>query len=130
MGHEVAPSSPQGTVARVHALPLVPHSYPSLQPVVLSAVQPEPQAVALAQVKLPGQGAVWVPFTQAPAPLQDPEEVRTSLLQVMALPQATPALAGRHFPFSPPVLTAAQAMQPPVHALSQQTPSTHCPDPH
>jgi hypothetical protein len=40
---------------------------------------------------------------------------------------ALPAVTIVHFPSEP---ASAQLRQPPAHALSQQTPSTHCPDLH
>jgi hypothetical protein len=106
------------------------HSKPLAQPVVLRSVQVVAQVVAEAQAKLPGQGASCGTLVQTPAPSQVPDEVRTPPAQLMELPQPMPALAGKHWPSLPPVFTAAHAMQLPVQALSQQTPSTHWPDVH
>ena len=66
---------------------------------------------------------------QAPAPSHLP------LVPQLAAPLSWQVLRGSEFPAAtivhlPIDPASAQLRQPPVQALSQQTPSTHCPDLH
>ena len=125
----LVPLKPQPTVAATQLFPPT-HLLPLAHPVVLLSVQLVPHAVADAQPKFPGHAAVVAPVTQVPLPLHEPDDVNAPLLQLIELPHPMPAFAGKHFPSCPPVFNAEHAMQLPLHALSQQSPSTHDPDAH
>lgn len=72
-----------------------------------------------------------VPATQrrhAPAPLHEPSNPQLKVVSCgHSLRGSVPALAGRHWPLAAPVSAAAHALQLPVHAVSQHTPSTQLP---
>lgn len=125
----LVPLKPQPTVAATQLFPPT-HLLPLAHPVVLLSVQLVPHAVADAQPKFPGHAAVVAPVTQVPLPLHEPDDVNAPLLQLIELPHPMPAFAGKHFPSCPPVFNAEHAMQLPLHALSQQSPSTHDPEAH
>jgi hypothetical protein len=64
----------------------------------------------------------------APAPSHVPSNPQLSVDSCMhSLPGSVPAVTGRHRPSAAPVSAPAHALQPPVHAVSQQTPSTQLP---
>ncbi len=65
---------------------------------------------------------------QAPAPSHVPSNPQLSVDSCMhSLPGSVPAVTGRHWPSAAPVIAAAHALQLPVHAVSQHTPSTQLP---
>ena len=125
----LVPLKPHPTVPATQLFPPT-HLLPLAHPVALLSVQLVPHAVADAQSKFPGHPAVLVPVTQVPLPLHDPLDVKAPLLQLIELPQPMPDFAAKHFPSCPPVFKAEHAMQFPLHALSQQSPSTHDPEEH
>jgi len=71
-----------------------------------------------------------VPYLRhAPAPSQKPSSPHCSgVPAVQSLCGSFPADVTTHFPSSCPVYVIAHALQAPVQAFSQQTPSTHAPD--
>jgi hypothetical protein len=125
----LVPLKPHPTVAAAQLFPPT-HLFPLAHPVVLLSVQLVPHAVADAQSKFPGHAAVFAPVTQVPLPSHEPDDVKAPLLQLIEVPHPMPAFDGRHFPSCPPVFKAEHAMQLPLHALSQQSPSTHDPEEH
>ena len=123
---------------------LVPHAVADAQPkfpghaavlvpvtqVPLPLHDPLDVNIPLLQVELPQ----LLPATcnrHAPAPLHMPSCPQALPVSTAhSLSGSVPALIGRHFPSCPPVFKAEHAMQLPLHALSQQSPSTHDPEEH
>jgi hypothetical protein len=148
----------QPTVAGTQAE--LAHSNPPAQPVVLRLVHEVPQALELAQAKLPGHG-LGLATTHVPAPLQVSAGLKVEPLQVAApheapwtrnrqipppqvpswpqrltessehsLSGSVPDVIALHRPLATPVSWILHARQRPIQELSQQTLSTHAFDSH
>jgi hypothetical protein len=114
------------TVTLLH-VPSVPPVFAAAQawhvPVHAVPQQTPSTHCPLAQLPLPPGHGCPTPALHAPLPSQTlvPTHV------VVASVSCWPAVMLPQVPSAPPVLAAEQAWHVPVHAVAQQTPSTHCP---
>jgi len=76
----------------------------------------------------PTQVVTAVHRRHAPAPSHMPSRPQLKVVScVHSLPGSVPAVTGRHRPLAAPVIAPAHALQLPLHAVSQHTPSTQLP---